>query len=191
MKNLLDTSELSKVGLNIFLSIRVSEIPETIFKFNDDQKNKTLCLIGGGGKSLWGNLPQPLDESRHPIDEFSIFHMQKFAKNSLNEDLIEILFPNENYIIPLQQISRLLNFSSGTPMGIDICQEFGVWFAFRGIFLTNEFITVSKALAFSSPCKECNDQPCLTGREFCPVKKDHEYTASQKKYHASQILLIH
>lgn len=191
MKNKLDTAELSKVGFNIFLNIKVSDIPKDLFKFNEEHIHKTLCLIGSGGKSLWGNLPQPMNEKLHPIDDFCISQMKVFAKNHLQNDPIEILFPNPDYLLPLQRLSRHMNFSSETPMGIDICQEFGVWFSFRGVFLTNIELENSPLPHQLSPCFDCLEQPCHRGRDFCPVKTEHQYTPSQKEYHASQILLIH
>jgi hypothetical protein len=191
MKKLLDTSSLTNVGLNIFLTVKVSAIPIEIYQFDEIHKDKTLCLIGSGGKSLWENLPRPFDSKLHPIDEFCISQMKAFAINHLQNDHIDILFPNDAYLMPLQRLSRQLNFSSVTPMGIDICQEFGVWFSFRGLFLTHHEVETKSLEPIHSPCVDCHEQPCHTGRDFCPIKTEHQYSPSQKNYHASQILLIH
>ena len=36
---------LKDSGLNIFLNIKVCDLPEDIFPFSDEQKTKILCLI--------------------------------------------------------------------------------------------------------------------------------------------------
>jgi hypothetical protein len=182
--------KLSEYGLNIFLSAKVSDIPADIFQFSDEQRNKTLCLIGHGGRDLWKNLPHPLNVSDHPIDQFCHNKMLEFATLTLEEENCEILFPNEHYILPLQKLGRFFNLSYPTPMGIDLCETYGVWFAFRGAFLTTKNIPEYKASTFTSPCTTCIEMPCLAGRVFCPINKEHQYTPAQNNYHASHLALI-
>lgn len=184
--------DLKSLGLNIFLSIKVSALPVDLYPFTESQKNKTLCLVAHGGKTLWANLPHPLDLNTHPVDQFSLKAMQKFAADVLDND-IEILFPDDKFFIPLQKISRHLNFSHQSPMGLDICREFGLWFAYRGIFLTNVEIPITLNDQESSPCEKCIEQFCMleskvsAGRLKCPVKSEHQYTPEQQLYHQSAL----
>lgn len=185
---------LSDSGLNIFLSTKVSSLPEDLFPFSSDQKKKTLCLIGNGGKSLWEKLPHPLDVSTHPIDLYTKNQMHEFA-NILKDD-IEILYPNNSYTLPLQKIGRALNLCTQSPIGLDINSEFGLWFAFRGVFLTSKDFHNTTLENTPSPCESCLKKPCLItsdiakGRLYCPVKTEHQYHPAQIDFHQSALGLI-
>ncbi|MBC7714234.1 MAG: hypothetical protein H7177_12900 [Rhizobacter sp.] len=173
-------------GLNIFLSARVIDLPENIFTFTDDQKKKTLILIGNGGKTLWEKIPD--FSVQNPIDDFSISQMKWFGENILKSD-IEILFPDDNQLIPLQQLGRFFNLSHQSPLGIDISNEFGLWFAFRGIMLTDKTIPLKIKPVSTFPCESCIDKLCLTTTEIndarlkCPIKIVHQYKSEQRNYH--------
>jgi hypothetical protein len=186
---------LSESGLNIFLSTKVNSLPEDLFPFSDEQKNKTLCLIGHGGKSLWEKLPHPLDVSTHPIDLYTENKMQEFAKNTL-EDEIEILYPNNSYTLPLQKLGRALNLCTQSSIGLDMNSDFGLWFAFRGVFLTLKDIPDIALEKTSSPCETCFEKPCLItsdivrARLCCPIKKEHQYLPAQIDFHQSALGLL-
>lgn len=179
-------------GLNIFLSVKVCDLPQTLFPFSDKQKHKTLCLVGHGGNSLWRELSQPINLSQHPFDNYTIKEINRFSKEYLHDDC-EILFPNEDYILPLQKIGRLINFSSQSPIGIDICHEFGLWFAYRGVFLTSQNIAIKATVASPSICSSCNETPCLKETNFrlarlsCPIKAEHAYNKDQLDYHQNAL----
>ncbi|MBY0413966.1 MAG: hypothetical protein K2Q18_07365 [Bdellovibrionales bacterium] len=183
----IDTKKLTDVGLNIFLSVKVSDIPSDLFTFSPNQREKYLILLGAGGKTLWKNLPLPIKHDEHPIDKFTLFHIKEFSKNILQDDDIEIIFPNDHYLLPLQQLGRFFNLSKPSPIGIDISEEFGLWFAYRGAFLTSKKIPSSFKKVFSSSCEACSARPCLIdGRISCPYKIEEQYSDSQIQYHASQ-----
>lgn len=175
-------------GLNIFLSVKVSNLPQDLFSFTPEQKKKTLCLVGNGGKTLWENLPHPLDVNLHPFDHYTINRIRIFTKNFLKDDC-EILFPNDAYTLPLQKLGRFLNLCSQSPIGLDISNEFGLWFAFRGVFLTSENVWSEKIQTPPSLCTSCHDRPCLKttdsalARLNCPVKSEHQYTHEQIEFH--------
>lgn len=177
---------LRGLGLNIFLSTKVSDLPDNIYPFSDEQKNKTLCLLGHGGRELWKHIPDR--NIPNPIDSFCINQMQLFAENVLTND-IEILFPNDQIILPLQKIGRYFKLSQASPLGIDISNEFGLWFAYRGVFLTDKTIPLIKLGNSIFPCESCSDKPCLSvsdaneARMKCPFKREHQYTTQQRQYH--------
>jgi epoxyqueuosine reductase len=186
--------ELESKGINLFSCIRVGELPLEIKQNLEIQKipmsdQDTLCLLGHGGKDLWKKLPHPLRKEENPIDHYAVEQMKLFAKNYLLNE-IQILFPHTHYLLPLQKISRLLNLSRATPMGIDIHQEFGVWFGLRGLFLTKEQIPLPSKLPFMSPCENCQDRPCILpcptqARLACPYQSIHQYDNDQQEYHNS------
>jgi len=182
-------------GLNIFLSVKVSELPQDLFSFTPEQKNKTLCLVGNGGKALWEKLPHPLDVNLHPFDHYTINQIHLFAKDFLNDDC-EILFPNDSYTLPLQKIGRFLNLCSQSPIGLDISHDYGLWFAFRGVFLTSQNISTEKLSSPPSICTDCVDRLCLRvsdtalARLSCPVKIEHQYDKEQLEFHQSALNML-
>lgn len=186
---------LKDSGLNIFLSIKVSDLQKDLYPFREDQKNKTLCLIASGGRSLWENLPHPLDVTTHPIDFYTQKKMQEFAEVFLRDE-IEILYPSDHLIIPLQKIGRAMNLCTQSPIGLDIHPDFGLWFAFRGIFLTRKDITDNSIGKRPALCETCALKPCLktsdlnAARMMCPEKTEHRYTSFQIDYHANALDIL-
>lgn len=180
--------ELKSIGLNIFLSAKVSTLPKNIYSFRNNQLDKTICLIGAGGPTLWKHLPQP-HQGHHPIDDYSIKNVKIFAEQYLNGDS-EFLFPNDSVLFPLQRLGRSLGLSHPTPSGIDLCQDFGLWFAYRAVFLTSHDLTITPPQSFQSPCEPCEEKLCLVDRLHCPIKKDEQYSPAQIYYHALQSSLI-
>ena len=181
-------------GLNIFLTVKVCDLPQDLFLFTPDQNNKTLCLVASGGKSLWEKLSHPVKLELHRFDQYSVNQIEIFAKDYLNNDC-EILYPNESYTLPLQRIGRFLNLCSQSPIGLDISEEFGLWFAFRGVFLTSKNISTPKIMFPPSMCNSCNDSPCLQfpdislARLSCPIKMEHQYNLDQIMFHKNALSL--
>lgn len=188
----MNTDILENLGLNIFAAVQTSKLPNDILDFFIDQNIPfdqwdTLCMIGHGGTKLWNHLPHPLVKEKDPIDHFCIEQMKKLDEQAL------ILFPNSDLNIPLQRIGRFLNIGRPTPMGIDIHKDFGLWFAYRGVFLTRLKIDKSIPEDFISPCEGCETKACLNasalgvdvylGRNACPFKTEHRYGAEQLEYH--------
>lgn len=186
---------LSDVGLNLFSAIKISHLPEELQNIFKAYNKDTLCLVGSGGKSLWEHLPHPLNLDQNPIDNFSREQMNLFAKNYLGSD-IEILFPHDSITLPLQKIGRAVNQSAQSPLGIDISPEYGLWFSFRGVFLTNNIPIDIINSSFSLPCNVCTDKPCTNSSEIkearllCPYKNEHQYTLSQRQYHENALSLL-
>lgn len=157
--------EMKKMGLNLMASIEVSKLPKAITDAFSRQKilfdqNDTLTIIGSGGNELWKNLPRPINQMIHPFDNFSINYMMKLDGDA------RILFPKKEWAIPLQSLGRLLNLARPSLLGLDINQQYGVWFAYRGAFLSRLKLNTAVLENFESPCLTCLDKPCI---KACPV----------------------
>lgn len=178
-------SYLIQKGFNHSYSERASLLPFLDTILDDKQKSKTLFLITAGGKNLWEKIPNK--NSIDPIDSYSIQTMNELADEFFDKK-IEILFPNNDYLLPLQQIGRHFNLCAPTPLGPDISFHFGLWFSFRGVFLADSDLINAPKEVFKSPCTPC-EKPCLKESEFhlarrlCPIHKEHEYTKEQQNYH--------
>ncbi len=165
-------SDFAKFGLNIFLSVELKKLTSEIYQIIKNEVPEielyqSLVLIGNGGKDFWEQLTLPLDESQNPIDQFSL---DKLSELSEFKDF-KILYPSKIYFPPLQKFSRLFGFSYPSPMGLDISNQFGSWFAFRLCFLTKSVVEESALVSQLSPCENCLFKPCLTN---CPASATHE-----------------
>ena len=142
-------------------------------------------MIGNGGRDLWEHLPKPIN-----FDQFTINQINLHFKQT------KILFPSNDYSLPLQKLGRFLGFAKPSEIQIDINPEFGLWFAYRGVFLTEMEISTAKCPYFVTPCDSCNGKPCLKETEIekarlaCPYQKQHQYKIEQLNYHRAQLALL-
>lgn len=157
---------LSNSGLNLVGALLMSKLPADIAQFFIDQQipsspDDTLYLVASGGANLWNHLPHPLSADDHPIDQFSIEQIKKIDPEA------RILFPHPKWNIPLQRLGRILNLSRPSLLGLDISDEYGLWFAFRSAFLSKLKIETQTRASFESPCQSCVLRPCISA---CPAQ---------------------
>lgn len=182
--------DLNKAGLNLFASMKVCRLPEDIKLWMSQaglspKENATLCLVGHGGSSLWENLPVVSPGTENRIDDYSIAQVKKSFPDA------RILFPYGQYHPPLQKIGRAFNLGRPSRLGIDINNRFGLWFAYRCLFLTEEENPEHLLPSFVSPCDDCAKTPCASESDFqkarlaCPFQKDKRYSDEQIHYHHS------
>lgn len=179
-------NQLNESGLNLFASMQMSllsmrakeNLTSAGIFFSDED---CICMIGHGGRKLWKKIPAP------PIDDYSVEITTRLFPEA------RILFPHNKWQLPLQQIGRELNLGRQSVLGIDINPDYGLWFAYRCLFLTKEKIPSTTLESFDSPCEACTEKPCLLKPEFssarlaCPYKKEHRYSDEQLHYHQSQL----
>lgn len=154
----------AKLGLNIYLSCSINDLDDEIlsylkslnFNLNDYQ---SLVLIGSGGKTFGLNFDYPLDEKNSPFDTFTINQLIKL-------EAPKVLYPTAEYIPPLQKISRFFNYSNQSLLGLDISNEFGLWFSYRALFLTKEKMPESKKNTIENICEACTSKECI---KACPA----------------------
>ncbi len=162
-------NKLRDLGLNIYLNIPRNSLNEKMIKELDPLliNFKSLILIGNGGPDFWiknkNDFQNPsLTSLENPIDEFC---KNVFLKNfDLKKNVLSypLLKPN----VSLLELSSIAHFSHPSPLGIHISNEFGVWFAFRMLILSNEDLEEKISSPFSSPCKNCINLDCL---QSCPA----------------------
>ena len=156
---------LKNIGLNIVASIEMTKLPADILNVFDTQNipysdQDILYIVGHGGRDLWENLTHPLDNNLHHFDNFTIEQMKTLDPHQ------QVIFPHPTWNIPLQKIGRLLNISKQSLLGIDINKEFGLWFAYRGVFLSKIKIKTEQYEDFNLPCEACVTKPCISA---CPA----------------------
>lgn len=160
---------LASKGLNIFGSIEVSSLPEEL---RDElplpiENMGHLCLIGSGGPLMWTNIKAPHNHESNPVDTYVETCVNDFAKSVFGETAPVILYPRSDLIFPLQQLGRLMGLAKKTPLGIDLHQQFGLWFAYRSLLWSIEDLPLVQPTQWASPCDTCADKPCISS---CPAQ---------------------
>ncbi len=128
---------------------------------------KRLVLTAHGGRSLWPKLQVNWPESKDPVDTYSRSVMRRYVEEHLIGEESLLLYPTQDYLIPLQQLGTYVGWSHPSPVGVGIHADYGLWFAYRTAFLTTAELTPTEIDLRPSPCLSCVDKPCLTA---CPAK---------------------
>jgi len=148
---------LAKHGFKLFSVLKTQTLtPDIVELFEQGnvplKDYKNLVLIGHAGTDFWKALTDANVQTDNPVDDFSTEITQSFIANYLNNTSYEWLYPSPNYVIPLQRLARLANWSQQSPLGLDISPTYGLWFAHRACFLTNADLEPSVEIAQVSPC---------------------------------------
>ena len=166
---------LAEEGLNIFSCARLEEISEdlqlAVKSLSVAPKNtlryRSIGVLAAGGTQFWSRLKGPVRADDHPVDNKSRQLLKDFHENLFPQEEFLVIYPDPQFLFPLQLLGRDLNISRPSFMGIDIHEKYGLWFSFRVVFLSTAELPRRIFSAFESPCLACKDQPCVN---VCPVK---------------------
>ena len=165
--------ELYERGLNLQAVFQFSQIPETLKKRiiqsePCSDRYQHLILLGNGGSRFWESMQHHRTRSLqddNPVDNFFI----RSVENAFDADPdYRIIYPG-NHLLPLQGLGKLAGWHNDSPLGLGIHPVFGLWFAYRGIILSNtDFIPAADDFdtQFESPCAACQNKPCINA---CPA----------------------
>lgn len=126
---------------------------------------RQLVLIGHGGRLLWEKMHSTDLDNKDPVDHFSGSITRQFIRDYLDNAAVLWLYPDSRYSVPLQQLGEAAGWCSPSPLGLGISADYGLWFAYRALFLINSNLPMTSALPHLSPCNRCAQQPCITA---CP-----------------------
>lgn len=181
-----------KIGLNIVVIERTKNLSSSL-QLKLPPHAKSLILLASGGSTFWNFVPEK-EKVKDPIDTFITHQVLTFGLEVLRENLKDkILYPHTSEHFPLQQLGRELNLCRQSLLGIDIHSEFGLWFAFRAAFVSDQDLALTgyKHVIERSPCDHCQKRPCeRTELSFnerrlsCPVGSAHRYSDEQIQYHS-------
>lgn len=181
---------LADEGLNLSAVFELAHLPPAIIQTleeNDIELSNftSLVLLGNGGRVFWDALERFGLDKPNPIDRFSVYLTQQLMDQlvsmpqaSAEQNLL--LYPQTDYLIPLQQLGEIIGWGTPSPIGNSISAEFGLWFAFRSAFLTTVALPPTQAKPRPSPCESCVDKPC---QAVCPAQAVFE-SATQFKLNA-------
>ena len=178
---------LTQNGINLVAVLDCAAFSSEMAATFDQQgidlyKYRRLVMLGNGGRDFWEALETkikienenegyqpPADLAEHPIDAFSLDLAQRFIQTletSISNTASLLLYPQTEFLIPLQQLGELACWGTPSPIGNSISPVYGLWFAFRAAFLTTAELPLRQEPAAPSPCDTCRDKPCQSA---CPV----------------------
>lgn len=162
---------LEKAGLNLVAVLDSATLPEATGQIMRESgvpldAYRRLVLVGHGGKRMWQALQKWGMKTVDPVDYFSTTMTQQFVTDYLDNPPILWLYPDTEFLIPLQQLGERVGWSHPSPLGQGINPTYGVWFAYRAAFLTTAELPLTGGAPRPSPCDACSDKPCLAA---CPA----------------------
>ncbi len=156
-------------GLNLFAALDCNSLPDNVREMMSGSVRLSdfsrLVVIGNAGRQFWHALQVAGMSSTDPVDSFSRATTQTFCSKFLPHATCDLIYPGSTSI-PLQRIGALLGWGHVSPLGIGISNEYGLWFAYRGAFLTSARLPLTEKIAQPFACDSCIDKPCI-GR--CPA----------------------
>ncbi len=157
---------LYEKGLNLFSVMDCKTLPDEITTaiappekpFEGDPR---LVMAGNGGPRFWETFKTAGINMPHPVDSYSISLVEQFLELFPGKERIVQLFP-PSMSVPLQKLGHLAGWSHPSPLGLDIHQEFGPWFAYRVVFLTDLDFPLMVEKPQESACDTCVTKDCFS-----------------------------
>ena len=161
---------LADKGLNLVGALAVDALPESIRQpllqlGVDLAAYARLVVIGHAGRRLWEVLADERQGTPDPVDTFSIRHTTCFAETYLQDEAWQLLYPADIFF-PLNELGELAGWGKASPLFLGIHPEYGLWWAYRTVFLTSLALPVSAPAAQAHPCDSCLSKPCISA---CPA----------------------
>jgi len=124
---------------------------------------KTGILVGNIGSALWPFFEPYSQVGENPLDDWTRKTLQDIA----NDVGADILFPFDGPPFhPFQRWAQEAEPVFPSPIGPLVHPLYGMWHAYRGIFVFNEEVKGDLQKSGPSPCESCEEKPCLS---TCPV----------------------
>lgn len=121
-----------------------------------------LVLIGNAGPAMWDAFVREREGLGETLDRWSNRSLNRIAGDAGGTCLFPNLGPPWH---PFQQWGLETGHISSSPLGIQVHDVYGLWFAYRGaLHLQTALPDVQSGEP--SPCESCADKPCRTA---CPV----------------------
>ena len=162
----IDFSSLDAAGLNLQAVFDLSTLPADMRATLDPQaRYRRLLLIGHGGRTLWERVKAAGLASEHPIDDFTVAAVRDWFSAQLPDSAYALLYPGDGPI-GLQALGRLAGWHHESPFRVGVNAEWGSWFAYRAVALTDADLPPSEPMSGASPCARCIAPPCVAA---CPA----------------------
>lgn len=131
-----------------------------------------IIVVGNVGGEMWPHF-RGADPGGTPADDALDDWTRSCLQPIADRFGAVYLHPSDRPYRPVQRWAVAADVVEPSPIGLLVHPEFGLWHAYRGVFVVADAIADATVDATAvapdgpgSPCLTCPDQPCLT---TCPV----------------------
>ena len=165
-----DTGFFNDKGLNCQAIFNIKALPtdviDNLINEGIDLSGFTqLILLAHRGGELWQHVQLVLGQSNNPIDDFSVGVVTGFFQQNMPEKHYQLVYPDEK-LIGLQRLGELAGWHYPSPFRVGINADWGSWFAYRAVLLSDTDFEQTSKMSSSSPCVDCGDKSCI---DSCPA----------------------
>jgi hypothetical protein len=122
----------------------------------------TVVLVGNAGPAMWEAFASRVDGETNPLNRWT-----RGVVNPIAEQFgARAIYPFDPDLYPFQRWALRSEPVHGSPLGILIHPEYGLWHAYRAALLFADLIDLPARAVAPSPCASCADKLCLSA---CPV----------------------
>ena len=163
-------SDLNRHGLNLQAVFDLADLPpELLAPLGLDLPGRArwrqLILIGHLGRDFWDALQRRGLHGAHPVDQFVTERVAAWMADALPAQAWQQVFPGPAPVA-LQRLGALAGWHQASPFWVGVDAEWGSWFAYRAVLLTDTALPVTPRREAGSPCDSCVDKPCISA---CPA----------------------
>lgn len=164
-------ARLSKSGHICFGALRIDD--EHCAKGCEEFIGQPALLIGNAGQQMWEEFSKSDDFGDGKTDPMNCWTHR--VLDALAQEIeVRAVYPFDEPYWPFQRLAQKVAGVKPSPLGILIHPEYGLWHAFRGLFILDEthvFMSQINGMLENPDksihaCDTCEDKPCLTA---CPV----------------------
>jgi len=161
---------LRHAGLVLQASIPVGQLPQWAAEPMravglEPARYQSFVMLGQGGSRLWDYIVAEGGYSRDPFDETSERLVGEFVTQYVDDATWEMVYPGPAFL-PLMRLAEHVGWGGGSPLGLTINGEYGLWLAHRAVFLVDAEVPIARSEPFAHPCDSCVDKPCVSA---CPA----------------------
>ena len=158
---------LNDAGLNRQHVFNLADLPpEFLNTLAPAPGERQLILIGHAGRRLWSQLCASGIDSEHPIDDYTVDTVSRWFATVAPGCRCRFLYPGD-HPIGLQHLGKLAGWHHPSPFMIGVDAEWGSWYAYRAVILTDTDFAPYVRVDRSHPCASCAGRPCLAA---CPAE---------------------
>ena len=134
-------SSLAAQGLNLQAVFDLRQLPVDVtdslaLDETEHPLYTQLLLFGHRGRQLWQMMQARGMCGEHPIDDFSRERMTQLFAGPLAGHHYRIVFPS-SLPVGLQRLGVLAGWHHDSPFRVGINKEWGSWFAYRAVVVSN------------------------------------------------------
>jgi ferredoxin len=123
---------------------------------------RTVVLAGNAGPQMWRAFDAARAAGVMTLDAWSARVLTELATRLG----ARAVFPFERPYLPFQRWAMRAEACHGSPLGLLIHPDYGLWHGYRGALLFAATLELPPPDRRASPCASCADRPCLSA---CPV----------------------